>query len=375
MRDLVRLISKPELFSLNIGFSDMVRRRMGFTLVELLVVIAIIGVMVGLLLPAVQAAREAARRMSCSNNLKQLGLGFHNYHDTFRKLPHGAAPVSGDYNGTFTVSNSNWHGYSPQTMVLPFIEQGTVFDQFTFTSTHTSTSIVAPATVAPQVVARTQISTFICPSDKDFPDATNLGWNNYGVNFGSNTGWRTDIANANGMFVLNFTRNFKDVIDGLSNTIMIGEFVKGDNNTTIFDLTNGDVVRSQPFNAMPTVFRIVSGVATPTQAELEVYGNQCLGGSGNHSAGAGTRWSSPGQYQTAFNTLAPPNWKFPACMNGGGGVGDSQGVFPARSRHPGGVQVTLGDASVKFVSESVDLILYQSLGTIDGNEPTDTSNL
>jgi len=353
----------------------MVRRQRGFTLVELLVVIAIIGVMVGLLLPAVQAAREAARRMSCSNNLKQLGLAFHNYHDTYRKLPHGSSPLMGDYNGTFVTANSNWHGYSPHTMILPFIEQQSLFDQFTFTSAHSSNTIAPPAAIAPLELARNQISGFLCPSDKDFPDAGRRGWVNYAVNFGSNTGWRGDIINANGMFVLNFTRNFKDVLDGLSNTIMIGEYVKGDNNSTVFDLRNGDVVRSQPFGPMPTVFRLTNGVASPTQAELEAYGAQCLGGTGNHISGAGNRWSAPGQYLTAFNTLAPPNWRFPACMSGGGGAGDSQGLFPARSRHAGGVQVTLGDASVRFMTDSVNLIIYQSLGTIDGGEPIDTSNL
>lgn len=354
----------------------MVRRKRGFTLVELLVVIAIIGVMVGLLLPAVQAAREAARRMSCSNNLKQLGLSFHNYHDTFRRLPHGSAPINGNFNGGFVVANSNWHGYSPQTMILPYIEQGAIFDQLTFRSTHTSTAIVPPALVSPVVLARNQVSTFICPSDKDFPDVTNRGWINYGVNFGSNTGWRGDIANANGMFVLNFTRNFKDVTDGLSNTIMMGEFNKGDNTAAIFDVRNGDVVRGQAFGAMPTVFRIVAGIPSITQFQLEAYGAQCLAGQANHTSFAGSRWSAPGQYNTAFNTLAPPNWRFPACIQCGGcGQGDSQGIVPARSRHPGGVQVSLGDASVRFISDSVNLILYQSMGSIDGGEPTDTSNL
>ena len=354
----------------------MIQRKRGFTLVELLVVIAIIGVMVGLLLPAVQAAREAARRMSCSNNLKQLGLAWHNYHDTYLKLSYGATSVTWP-GGT---GNHNWHGYSPHSQVLPFIEQGPVFEQFGFNERHYVNDVYPPASIGPITVGRTRISAFICPSDKDYPSATETGWNNYGVSFGSNTGYRGDLANTNGMFRLTATRNFKDVLDGLSNTIMLAEFNKGDGTGNKFDIQS-DFVNAQPFN-FPTVFvqgppgqEIVGAV--PTQIQLNAYGQQCLAaGPASHRSSAGFRWSAPGHYNTAINTLAPPNWEFPACMSCGGcGQGDSQGVFPARSRHPGGAHHALGDGSVKFLTNSVNLFIYQSLGTIDGGEAIDTSVL
>jgi prepilin-type N-terminal cleavage/methylation domain-containing protein/prepilin-type processing-associated H-X9-DG protein len=359
----------------------MIRRREGFTLVELLVVIAIIGVMVGLLLPAVQAAREAARRMSCSNNLKQLALAFHNYHDTFVKLPRGASAYNGlDHNGAPVNTQGNWHGYSPHTMVLPFIEQRTIYDQFTFTQVHHHNAIVPPSTIAPiQLGQNSRIAGFLCPSDADFPAAAQRGNNNYPVSFGSTTHWGGTAALQTGFFVTTRDRNFKDITDGLSNSIMLGEINKGDNDTNFFNIKT-DWVRSQPFPfgnpASGATFRLVDGVASPTQAELEQYGQQCLGGIGSHHSITGIRWLSPGYYTTAFNTLAPPNWRFPSCFSCTGcGMGDGNGVFPARSRHPGGAQFAMGDGSVRFITDSVNLIVFQSSGSISGNETVDQSGL
>lgn len=348
----------------------MVSRRKGFTLVELLVVIAIIGVMVGLLLPAVQAAREAARRMSCSNNLKQLGIAFHNYHDTFNRLPPAASHLIWQGN----VAAHNWHGYSPHTMILPYIEQQQVFDQFHFNERHYSGEIIPPAIIAPVTVANeTRINTFICPSDRDWP-GTQLGVNNYAVSFGSNRGYNVSIQDGNGFFRRQRDNKFADVTDGLSNTIMLGEFLKGDNTGARFDIRR-DFVNGQPFPAgMPVMVTLDEPLLMPV---LEQYGQQCLAaGPGSHRSSAGFRWQAPGQYNTAFNTLAPPNWRFPSCMNCEGcGQGDSQGVFPARSLHPGGAQHVLGDASVQFIQESIDLQVYHALGSVDGQEPVDTSAL
>lgn len=346
------------------------RKRFGFTLVELLVVIAIIGVMVGLLLPAVQAAREAARRMSCSNNLKQLGIAFHNYHDTNKKMPPGASHL---IHSGGQVAAHNWHGYSPLTTILPYIEQQAIFENFAFNERHYSGTVVPPANIAPVNNGNRRINSFVCPSDIDWPGGE-LGVTNYGISFGSNRGYNVGIQDGNGFFRRQRDNKFSEIIDGLSNTIMLGEFNKGDNTGAQFDFRR-DFPNGQAF---PAGFPVRVSLQTPLpQAILDQYGQQCLAaGPASHRSSAGFRWSAPGQYNSAFNTLAPPNWRFPACMDCAGcGQGDSNGVFPARSRHPGGAHHVMGDASVQFISESVNLEVYHALGSANGGEALGLSNL
>ena len=150
----------------------MKRRRIGFTLVELLVVIAIIGILVGLLLPAVQQAREAARRMSCSNQLKQLALAVHNYESSYKSLPTLASSQSMVTATASTLNANDWRGYTPHAMMLPYIEQTALYNQINFSQAHYDTNIVAPATIAPVVVGRTKVPGFLCPSDKPYPSTT-----------------------------------------------------------------------------------------------------------------------------------------------------------------------------------------------------------
>jgi prepilin-type N-terminal cleavage/methylation domain-containing protein len=348
----------------------MKRMRKGFTLVELLVVIAIIGILVGLLLPAVQAAREAARRMSCSNNMHNIALAFHNYESAFKVVPRSASSVI--QNGA--ASNSNWNGYSAQTMLLPYIEQKAIFDNFTFREHHYQQSLIAPATIPAMFNARRKISVFICPSDLQYPAASNpqpgtgweqsdMGWNNYGVSGGSNNGYGSAFGDQNGFFKHNRETPFSDIIDGLSNTIMMAEFNKGDNTSAIFSVVNGDFANGVPY---PAGWRN----QFPTQEMLETYGAACVAaGAASHRSNAGFRWVAPGQYNTEINTIATPNWRFPACMPCAGcGQGDSGGVFPSRSRHPGGSMHAMGDASVQFISNSVAIPTYQALGSAKGGD-------
>lgn len=327
--------------------------RSGFTLVELLVVIAIIGVMVGLLLPAVQAAREAARRMSCSNQLKQLSLGFHNYHDTYNRIfPY----VLRAGNGV-----SHWDSYSSWVEVLPFIEQGALYEQI---KTNSNTFFVGNIDAAVHPLHRPRkLATFRCPSDKDFPDINYQGNSNYLMSVGPNTGWGISQAEQNGFVQLNVASKFANVIDGLSNTYMLGEGLIGDN-VAGFDVKT-DVIRGK---AWPNPTRSTK-VGPITQAHLTTYGEACLADSGNQSSVSGREWIRGVNTMTTFNTLAPPNWKYPSCMECSGcGAPDSQGVFPARSRHPGGAQHAMGDASVRFVSDTIDLLIYQGTGSRDGGE-------
>ena len=337
----------------------------GFTLVELLVVIAIIGVLVGLLLPAVQAAREAARRMSCRNNLKQLGLSYHMYHDTFKKLPVGASSIQCSAVGT---QNNNWHGYSPLTMILPYIEQQNLFNQLKFNERHYDGGIIFPATVSPVSVSRNRIGTFRCPSDaKDGIFGGDAGNTNYGVCFGTNIGYGLGMQadGLPGMFNrVNYT-SFSLVTDGLSNTIMLGEWNMGDNSGAVFDPTADWALGIAVAQLRPTTTQ-----RFPTAAQLDAVGQAALSaGPSAHRSVAGYRWIAPGQYNSAFNTLATPNWRWPSLMDCTGcGQGDSNGVFPARSRHTGGAQHAMGDGSVRFIADSVDLLLYQSQGTAQGRE-------
>jgi prepilin-type N-terminal cleavage/methylation domain-containing protein len=343
----------------------MVRRRSGFTLVELLVVIAIIGILVGLLLPAVQAAREAARRMSCSNNMKQLALGFHNYESTHKKVPRLASWID---NGS-GMQQSNWNGYSAHTMLLPYIEQGNLFAQLAFNQYHYDTAVKAPASIPALYVGHTQIAAFICPSDIAYAASSNkqagtgwelgeMGWNNYGCSEGSNVGWGVGAGDQNGFFKRQTDTKFGDVLDGLSNTIMMAEFNKGDNTSAIFTAVGGDFPNGIAFpGGAPNQFW--------NQTILTAYGQSCqAAGAASHRSTAGFRWIAPGFYNTGINTLAPPNWQYPACMNCAGcGQGDSSGVFPSRSRHTGGSQHAMGDGSIQFISNTTDLVIYQALGS------------
>jgi len=338
-------------------------RRLGFTLVELLVVIAIIGVLVALLLPAVQQAREAARRMSCSNNLKQFGLAMHNYHDTFNCFP--------AYHYRAGDEGVPWYlGYSAHTQILPFIEQGPLQEQLQTASNQFWIGWASGGLLEP--LRATRIDGFICPSDTAFP-ATATGWangagSNYGVNLGTNIRW-ANMQLQNGMFrgpapvgVSNARAELKmaDVIDGLSNTLLASEHLAGNNNAGA--LMNGQ--SSEPREGSDPGWD-----QFPIQADLDAFGLQCAGIDA-HNANNGQQWIAPLPTQTAINTVAPPNWQFPNCQTSGSGfASDRDGVYAARSRHPGGVMAAVGDGSTRFVAETVDLATWQNFGARDDGMP------
>jgi prepilin-type N-terminal cleavage/methylation domain-containing protein len=337
------------------------RDRVGFTLVELLVVIAIIGVLVALLLPAIQAAREAARRSQCTNNLKQLAIGFQNYHDTFKKLPRYV------YRATYgTTTVGYWEGFSAHTMLLPYIEQQSLWENFS--TNYQNWALYGPdlrwynATFT--TIRRTQISTFRCPSDPSMRFGAETGNCNYAVSCGPTYQlWSTGAQP--GIFSRDNECPFADITDGTSTTILLGEQAVGDNNTNVY--TAGDVGRGIAWTG-GTVY------LNPTQAVLASYGQACMPAmltpslTTQHSHG-GRDWMAPMSAQTIFNTIATPNWQYPSCQNCPGcGWMDSDGVFPARSRHPAGALHAMADGAIRFISDNVNLQTYQALGSKDGRE-------
>lgn len=208
------------------------RNRAGFTLVELLVVIAIIGILVALLLPAVQAAREAARRMQCSNNLKQIGIALHNYHDTYKSLPAGWLTKRSAPN-TCLPNENNWHWGA---LILPFVEQLPLHDKLqvgniTLTQAGNNATILA--------AMQSPVPGYRCPSDiaPDVNTANRKKWDTYNTaggktqatsNYvGNNSSWALEfdgqLPRTAGVFVQDQKIAFRDVIDGTSNVVAVGE--------------------------------------------------------------------------------------------------------------------------------------------------------
>ncbi|QDU64399.1 hypothetical protein Pan216_52890 [Planctomycetes bacterium Pan216] len=335
-------------------------RRVAFTLVELLVVIAIIGVLVGLLLPAVQSAREAARRAQCSNNMKQLGIALHSYHDAHSALPRGNFETDGTGNG---FSYRSWQGFSAQTMLLPFLDQVGIYDQLNFDNNAYNAVNAA--------LGRNKIAGFLCPSDS--PRFSNAPGNSYVVSSGPSMFYLGGNAGASatnpvvqtnhqvGMFNYRVTVRFNDVTDGLSKTIAASEIMHGDGENGTYSL--GDTVRGvgRP-GGFPNSF--------PTTAQVEAWGDSCSAGAASNSRGdSGANWIRGDLNQTVFNTLTNPNSPYPSCLSCSGcGASDNWGMVTATSRHPGGVTVLLGDGNVTFISDSIDNSTWQLLGaTNDGN--------
>jgi len=283
-------------------------RHQGFTLVELLVVIAIIGVLVALLLPAVQAAREAARRSSCSNNLKQIGLACHNYHDTFLTMPPGYIAISNDnFAGNATLLHA-WGAH-----ILPFIEQQNIYDNL-------KPDFGIRKSGSGDHKAGAELAAYRCPSST-MADTNNQ---NYGSsNYNGNSGWReTENFGANyfrddgGIFGVNTKVRFRDITDGTANTILVGEN-EGRTNRGVRAFPLWCQTRDNHFHSQRAVLSIGNRSRTI---------NQGLSSSSCDAGDCATSWSS---------------------------------------RHPGGAQFVFCDASTHFLSETIEV------GTAD-NPPNGT---
>lgn len=359
--------------------------RAGFTLVELLVVIAIIGVLVGLLLPAVQAAREAARRMSCSNNFKQIGLGIHNYHAAYNKLPKQMGGT-GDFVGGLTAEattledvarSSNRAELSWLVPLTPFIEQQTLWEQISNPLQRPGGTEIFPAmgpgprrTITDHNTARYEpwlvdVQTLRCPSDpgSGLPAAgrTNyaacLGdsmlWNHYGGHDDrglpvSSDFIRTATSSCRGMFWPRKFMSFTDVLDGLSNTICAGEICTDlgdrDKRTNVAGYPVERSVAGGAIGCLPSVDPLRPNFWVPDGQFVA----PATGISGNQEEKRGFKWSFGRPYYTGMNTIRPPNAELCA------GNLHFDGMFPPSSRHQGGVHILMGDGAIRFITDSID---------------------
>ncbi len=307
----------------------------GFTLVELLVVIGIIGLLVALLLPAVRSSREAARRMQCGNNLKQIGFALHNYHDVHQHFP---AAMGGTGKGE-TLLQGNANRLSGLVALLPYLEQQRLWEQI---SSPAEIDGVAypPMGPAPWVTSYTPWSTELpslrCPSSEG--KKTDFGLTNYTFCIGDVVSEIHDAKQLRGAFACGMTSCFKDFTDGTSNTIAMGEI------------------------GTPSGLSVIGQFATRQRSSILSNPSLCLGvlnkpRETNYpkalplgEPGRGGRWPDGAAGFSLFNTVLPPN--SPSCAVGGTHAVD--GIYSAGSWHPGGAQVVLVDASVSFISETID---------------------
>jgi prepilin-type N-terminal cleavage/methylation domain-containing protein/prepilin-type processing-associated H-X9-DG protein len=368
--------------------------RAAFTLVELLVVIAIIGVLVGLLLPAVQAAREAARRMSCSNNFKQIGLGMHNYHSTYKQLPRQGAGTGKNVN-FFGYPNATANNQSLSYLVglLPHVEQQALWEQIRYPNAervdgNTNAGVGSVNNPWPAmgptphnwgagtqyIPWQTEIPTFRCPSDpgNGLPAG---GRTNYAACLGDASSWNhTGIpyyylnepnsaenflsqqmrASGRGVFVTRMTTRFRDILDGLSNTIAAGEIATdlGERdirtaamNGSLTQVSGGGLVFDNLF------CRPFRNPESPTRWQDDIPENQIAPGTLTYLSddGRGFAWAQSLTCATNMNTILPPNSELCAWAAWYG-----EGCLPPSSQHQGGAHVLMADGAVIFVTDSIE---------------------
>ncbi len=371
--------------------------RSGFTLIELLVVIAIIGVLIALLLPAVQSAREAARRAQCTNNLKQIGLALHNYHSTHNAFPPGRmtpdrllSGVQGtnytNYNPFNTLSNpdSSWTGFfSVHCHILNYMEQVNAYAALNFELPNKSAIMSGGGLVGSShnftAFALAQ-STFLCPSDSN-SSSTGIAENNYRYNFGGSTPYagaqaaaaQTTIINpylGNGAFTIARAHNISAFRDGMSNTVVFAERTKGSaRDLSVEPPAPSDVVTWQNRSQTFTVEQLFNDCNQPAARRVDRFSFNSMGRFLDGSDFA-NGWPFAWYSATMYNHVAPPNWKGVDCGNWSA-IADTPGehaIISARSEHPGGVNVLLGDGAVKFVKDTVNADTWRALGTKSGGE-------
>jgi prepilin-type N-terminal cleavage/methylation domain-containing protein/prepilin-type processing-associated H-X9-DG protein len=346
-------------------------RRRGFTLIELLVVIAIIAVLIALLLPAVQAAREAARRSQCTNNLKQIGLALHNYHDVNGAFPMGSGQCMVSTGAPFNQYLSK-NGLSAHTAMLPQLELGSLYNaiNFNFGTDETNTDLYAAVNTT---VSLAQVAVFVCPSDENGGELLTNAYTSATNNYFGSVGTTTNLTNATqttypvmatlpttGLFAFQQSYKIASITDGTSNTIAFAESTVGNPNAVLGKLNIGIVsipaagAAAQFYDASANSVATIAGLAgcdAAWQAKQGAVDNQ-----------RGKTWFHGSMAFTLINTVALPNsanWTY--CS--GGTSGSAATYSEADSFHPGGVNVLLADGSVRFIKSTISRATWWALGT------------
>lgn len=308
------------------------RARRAFTLIELLVTIGITGVLIGLTLSAVQAARESARRAQCAGNLRQIGLALASYASSFGSFPAGI----------------NGLAYSPHSLILPHLDQRPLYDSLNFSISAFDTAPWSANSTAIQ----TPLAVFLCPTDRSASRVGNAGWSSYAANRGVNR--RTGDSD-NGAFPVTegpSQLSMASFSDGLSMTAALSEWVLGpltenrDPKGTIYE-TPTQLISVNDFDR----FAQECHGLDPTTAHPDFYDK-------------GLYWHRGDYVYTNYNHILKPNDH--SCMTGGGWV--QYGAFSASSRHPGGINLLYADGHVRFTSESISLDIWRAIGTRNGGE-------
>jgi prepilin-type N-terminal cleavage/methylation domain-containing protein/prepilin-type processing-associated H-X9-DG protein len=346
--------------------------RRGFTLIELLVVIAIIAVLIALLLPAVQSAREAARRSQCTNNLKQIGLAMHNYHTGNNSFPLG---------GTYTAAYSNtysagWGTWSAHGMMLGYLEQQPLYNAANFSwAVGMYGSWGINSTVSTSI-----INTFICPSDGMSPIPTQNGiWtgetNNYMASLGTSSSFGPKTPTTGVFTQAYLAYGVQTITDGTSSTIAFGESLVGDQTIEQVKyrdgpvLTQNSAVCSGGWCGVYDISGYYNQVVTDLNACALGLANQQGNGAPGSQNQKGFRWAEDDGGFGLFNTIIPPNsaqwpinWCAIARSSPNSNASDGQ-YLGSTSNHAGGCNFLFCDGSVRFIKSTIAIKTYWSLGT------------